>query len=428
MHAQSGFNFLNASKKKQSIKFQRVNNLIVIPLEINGKKLSFILDTGVNKTILFNLSKNDSLELLNTQKISIKGLGKGRPVNAIISKKNKIQLKGLINKNETIYVVLKDFFDLSGRMGRTIHGIIGYSVFKNFIIKINYQTKKLIFYNPKFYTYKKCKRCFTTPLKFFQNKPFLKAKTVLDTINGAITDVNMLIDTGGSDALWLFEQSKKEIQTPINHFNDILGEGLSGTIYGNRSRIPKFMLGDFEIKNPTVSFLDSVSSSTARKYKDRNGSIGGGILSRFLIWVDYPNRKITFKKNGSFTKQFNYNMSGLDVAYSGKELVKQKKTQSFEKPYGETVSAGNSISLVTSYEYKLRPSYKIKRVVKNSVADRAGLKENDKIISLNGRSIQNFTLADIIYRFQEKNGKKIRMTILRNNVKMKFVFRLYKKI
>ena len=127
----------------------------------------------------------------------------------------------------------------------------------------------------------------------------------------------MLIDSGGSDSLWLFENTKDEIKTPKRFFNDILGEGLSGTIYGNRSRIPEFKLGRFTIKSPTVSFLDSISTFNARKFKERNGSIGSNILKRFKVWIDYPNKKITLKKNGSFKNGFNYNMSGLGVIYNG---------------------------------------------------------------------------------------------------------------
>ena len=34
-------------------------------------------------------------------------------------------------------------------MGTTIHGIIGYDLLKDVIAKINYNTKKIVFYNPK---------------------------------------------------------------------------------------------------------------------------------------------------------------------------------------------------------------------------------------------------------------------------------------
>ena len=72
----------------------------------------------------------------------------------------------------------------------------------------------------------------TFPLQFYRNKPYIEAKVRLDTIGNKFTDVKLLIDTGGSEAIWLFEDSKKEIKTPKKFFSDILGEGLSGTIYG----------------------------------------------------------------------------------------------------------------------------------------------------------------------------------------------------
>jgi hypothetical protein len=34
----------------------------------------------------------------------------------------------------------------------------------------------------------------------------------------------MLLDSVGSDALWLFENCKREIRTPKKFFNDILAE------------------------------------------------------------------------------------------------------------------------------------------------------------------------------------------------------------
>ena len=426
--AQSGFYFSGNNKNKQQVSFKLINNLIVIPLEINGQKLSFILDSGVNKTILFNLSKNDSVGLLNTTNVLLRGLGKGEAVNALLSKKNTFKIKELISENETIYVILKDYFDLSSKMGTTIHGIIGYSLLKDFIVKVNYNTKRITFFNPKTFKYKKCKKCEILPFKFYRKKPYIDAKVSLDTLGNKMTDVKLLVDSGGSDALWLFENSKVEIKTPKRFFNDILGEGLSGPIFGNRSRIPIFKIGRFKIKNPTVSFLDSASTHNARKFKERNGSVGGGILKRFKVWFDYPNKKITLKKNGSFTSGFNYNMSGLDVVYNGKQLVKEEVLQNYSNAYDQQLDNRNSVSFVTRYSFNFKPSFKIRTVVKNSPADKAGLLKDDVILKINGKSAHEYTIEDIIYKFQEKDKKKIRLLIERNGTKMKFQFRLNKSV
>lgn len=420
---QEGFRFLNDNLKKQRVSFKLINNLIVIPVEINGKKLSFILDSGVTKSILFNITQNDSIGLNNIKRVELQGLGKGLPVNALLSKNNEISIKELVNKNESIYVVLKDNFDLSGKMGVTINGILGYNLFKNFIVKINYSSKKMDFYNPKYFKYDKCKKCEVFPIVFYKKKPYIDAEVQLDTIGNKLTKVKLLVDSGGSDALWLFEDSKVNIKTPKRFFNDILGEGLSGAIYGNRSRIPKIKLNSFEMDEPTVSFLDSVSTKNARKFKKRNGSIGAGLLNRFLVWFDYPNKKITLKKNRAFRDEFQYNMSGLVVEYNGKELVREKQLHNYSES-----SNNNSIKFITSFSYKFKPSFKIKEVLKGSPAEKAGLHTNDIIIKINNSIAHDLTLQKINQKFREKNGRKIRMLIKRNGKKIKFNFILRKRI
>lgn len=427
-NSQEGFRFLNQNKKTERIRFKFINNLIVIPLKINGKKLSFILDSGVSKTILFNITQNDSIGLNSVEKVSLRGLGKGEPVEALLSKNNKFSLKNIVSYDKTIYIIVRDYFDLSSKMGTTIHGIIGYNLLSNYVVKINYKNRYIDFYDPENFELKRCRKCETFPLNFYRKKPFIDAKVQLDTIGDKLTDVKLLIDSGGSDAIWLFEHTKPEIVTPINHFNDILGVGLSGSIYGNRSRISTFKLGSFIIEQPTVSFLDSISTKNARMYKERNGSIGSNILKRFIVWFNYANNTVTFKKNGSFKKGFNYNMSGLDVVYNGKQLVKEEDVRSYSDAYNQSVSSTNSVKFITSFSYKFKPSYRIRNIVANSPADKAGLKVDDIILRLNNKPSHEYQLGEIIQKFQEKDGKRIKITVDRKGEKLKFQFRLEKKV
>lgn len=427
-NAQAGFHFLDKNKKRESFNFKLINNLIVIPLEVNGKKLSFILDSGVSKTILFNITKNDSLGLNDVKKVKLQGLGKGEPVEALFSRNNRVTLGNLVNKNEVVYVILEDHFDLSGKMGITIHGIVGYSLFKNFVVKINYKSKKIIFYKKHSFKYKKCRKCEVFPLQFYRKKPFIDVQVQLDTIGKQLTNVKLLIDSGGSDTIWLFENTKENIKTPNRFFSDVLGEGLSGSIYGNRSRMPKIKLKSFEIINPTVSFLDTISTKNARVYKERNGSIGAEILNRFIVWFDYPNRRITLKKNGSFKKGFNYNMSGLDVVYDGKQLIREEKILNYKDSYNQKLNSKNSISFISSFSYKFKPFFKIKNVLLNSPGYKAGLLKDDIILKINRKPAYDFTLGEINQKFQEKDGRKIRMLIERKGERLKFEFRLVKKI
>lgn len=426
--AQTGLNFIDKDQKKEKVRFKLINNLVVIPLEINGKELSFILDTGVNKTILFSLEENDSVGLKNVEKINLQGLGEGKPVDALIARNNTLKIKDIASFDETIYVILNDRFNFSAKMGITIHGIIGYSVFKNFIVNINYNSKTLVFHNPKRFKYRKCRKCETLPLRFFRRKPYVNALVQLDTIGSKKTEVKLLIDSGGSDAIWLFENSKEEIVTPKKYFKDVLGEGLSGTIFGQRSRIPSFSLGNFEFDEPTVSFLDETSSEKAQRFKQRNGSIGANILRRFNVWIDYQNKKIRLKKNRYFNDSFNYNMSGLSVVYDGQQLVKESFNEITRDSYNKQVDANNKFSLVQRYKYLFKNSYKIERVVPNSSAAKAGLKVDDKLVKINSKRAYEYKLSDIISLFQSRENKTITIIVDRNGEELKFKFKLEKRI
>jgi hypothetical protein len=86
-------------------------------------------------------------------------------------------------------------------MGETIHGIIGYDLLKNFIVKINYQSKKIDFYKPENYRYKKCRKCETFPIELYRNKPYINLNVQIDTVGKKLTNVKLLIDSGGSDAI-----------------------------------------------------------------------------------------------------------------------------------------------------------------------------------------------------------------------------------
>ena len=61
-------------KKKVKLKFEYLNNLILIPVQLNGKNLTFLLDSGVQQTLLFSV-ENEDLSLENIQKMKFTGLG-----------------------------------------------------------------------------------------------------------------------------------------------------------------------------------------------------------------------------------------------------------------------------------------------------------------------------------------------------------------
>lgn len=429
--SQQEYQFFGNNTNYQDVKFKLINNLIVIPIEINKKQLNFILDTGVNKTIVFNASPSDSLLFKNKRKLKLQGLGTGKPVDAVLSENNRFRIKNMIASNQNLYITINDQFDLSSKMGMTIHGVIGYDLLKDVVALIQYRKNTIRFFNPKTYINKrKCRKCEEFPLTLYQNKPYIDLSLKIKESNQEIP-VKMLLDSGGSDALWLFEYSNDSIVAPTNYFNDVLGVGLSGTILGKRSRIHSVSIGSFLIKDPTISFLDTISTENARKYKLRNGSIGNNILKRFKVWIDYPNNKIILKKTASLSGGFEYNMSGMEVVYDGKILVREEsQLVKQDTNYNRNLSgsSANSLSLVTNYTFKFKPSFRIDAVLKDSPSAKAGVLPGDIILKINGREAYEFNLGQIVAKLQERDNKKIRLMILRNGVTKKIEFNLRRRL
>ena len=415
--SQKNFQMVNASDK-QTISFKLLNNLIVFPIEVNGKELNFILDSGVGATILFNLKNQDSLKLYNIEKIKLKGLGMDDAVDAILSKGNKFKLNNIVSNNQKLYVISNDNFDLSSKMGITIHGIIGYEILKDFIIKINYGTKKITFYEPEGYTYSKCKKCETFNLQFYMLKPYMNALVKIDEGSKSIP-VKLLIDSGGSDSMWLFENTHPDILPPTKYFHDFLGEGLSGSIYGKRSKINSLSLGNFELINPTVSYPDSLAIAEAMNFKERNGSLGANILKRFTVIFDYYHDKITLKKGSAFKDPFRYNMSGIELVYNGKILVK-------ENDNGAIKMENSNFKVTFDYNYKFvfKPTYRIEKLRKDSPAAKAGVMKGDILIKINGKYTFDLKLEEIVEKFFQKENTKIDVVVERNGKDYQYRFRL----
>ena len=72
--SQSEFQIKNL-KNKVVVPFKFINNLIFIPVTINGEELTLLLDTGVEQTLIFSLDDKDEVKLFDVEKLKLKGLG-----------------------------------------------------------------------------------------------------------------------------------------------------------------------------------------------------------------------------------------------------------------------------------------------------------------------------------------------------------------
>ena len=407
---------------KLSFRFQLINNLVFIPINVNGVELIFLLDTGVEETILLSLEDKEKVDFYNVQKIKLRGLGSDEPIEGLKSTNNQLTINGLTDKNHELYIVLDQSFNFSNHVGIPINGIIGYHFFKNNLVEIDYDRKKVIVYRDTEKLRKKISRKYTPiPITIERSKPYTIAQMA---IGKQTFPAKLLLDLGNSDALWIFEDRAKGIKLPEKNFQDYLGKGFSGDIHGNRARIAQLKMESFEFDQPITAFPDSASIKSVSMVKDRVGSIGGEIFRRFSVVFDYTNSKMFAKKSSHYDSKFDYNMSGIDIQNDGMQLVQESQPLDATLIGNTFDSNGQKVQDSFKYKFVLKPVYTISNVRKNSSADLCGLQKGDLIISINNSYGYRFSLQAINDLLKSEEGKWIYIEVDRNGQILKFRFQL----
>lgn len=395
---------------------------MIVPVEVNGSKLSFILDSGVSSPILFNLSNQDSIQINNVSKITLRGLGEGEPMEALKSKNNIFKLGNAANFDQSLFVVLDKDLNFSTSLGIPVHGIIGYDVFDSFIVDVNYTNSHIKLYNKGTYPKKKLTKHQELPLVIYHKKAFLTGAILLEDESNI--PVKLLVDTGSSDALWLFHDPEKGVKIPDKNYDDFLGKGLNGDIFGKRTKLKGVRIGDFLLNDAKAAFPFKESFSAIKNLGNRNGSLGGEVLKRFNMVFDYANKRIYLKKNGNFNKPFQYNMAGIDLQHNGLRYISERITnaggvvkQNNKESFGNVqILLGNQTRL------SLVPEIVVSGIRAGSPAAEAGLKEGDVVLAVNGKKVHQYKLQEILSMINQKEGKKVRLLIERYNKDLLFSF------
>ena len=174
--------------------------------------MNFLLDTGVEETILLSLEDKNELNLNNVEKVKLRGLGNEESIEGLKSKNNVLSVNGFTDNNHSLYIVLDQSFNFSTHIGIPVNGIIGYSFFKNNLVKINYDKHKITIYKENNSIRKKIeKRCTSIPISIERSKPYVQAQV---TMNDKEIPAKLLLDIGNSDAVWLFQDINKSFQVP----------------------------------------------------------------------------------------------------------------------------------------------------------------------------------------------------------------------
>ncbi len=296
--------------------------------------LNFILDTGSGGISLDSSTCAEFNIPLTPTDTTITGIGGIRKVPFSFDK--TLNLPGL--KVEHLNFHVNDYEVLTSVYGEKVDGIIGYSFFSRYIVKINFDSSIIEVYSPGKINYPK-EGTMLHPA--FTNLPI----QWLNIKDNKRTGFNFYIDTGAGLCLLMSEKFVKDSNILLSRRKPVItqAEGMGGRLQMRLTVIKEVKIGPYKFRTVPVYLYSDEYNVTS--YPFTGGLLGNDLLRRFNMTVNYPDRQIHLSPNSHFNDIFDYTYTGLGIYYvDGKILIED--------------------------------------VVKGSPADKAHLKVNDEVIGI----------------------------------------------
>ncbi len=379
---------LTGTKKRTTLPFTLIRNMVIVKLRINGKgPFNFVLDTGVGIMLITDPKLVDSIDITSKHSVKIYGLN-GDSYEAYIVPNIKVDMPNITCAALSAAILSKDHFGLANYAGMPIHGLLGYEFFNNLAIKFNFYDSTLTVSKPQ--NVRLLRKGVKIPLSIEERKPYII--TTVQMTGGKALGRKLLVDLGAGNPISL-ENMLQEQGLPQNFIAANLGIGLTGPVTGFISRVNELELGKYRLKNVIASFPDHDIKNEV-PIVPRDGNIGIGVLKRFTVIIDYANGALYVKRGLNFNEPFEHDMTGMEYFFDGLDFS----------------------HLIVG------------RVEPGSAADNVGIKKDDEIAFINFKPIGKMTIEQIDNLFRSKDGRNLLLEVYRNNNYMRVVLTLKKRI
>jgi S1-C subfamily serine protease len=160
------------------------------------------------------------------------------------------------------------------------------------------------------------------------------------------------------------------------------GGGVGGSTTSDMGRLAALSIGGIELERPLVNLFGD-SAGVMSVSSSWEGNIGGTILRRFTVFLDYQNKRMIFEPNATLHDAFEADMSGLLL----------RLDDSLSTMFVETVAAG-------------------------SPAAEAGIIPGDEIVSADGVAASQKLLGELRERLR-KPGERVVLVVRRGGEERK---------
>ncbi|WP_266157343.1 aspartyl protease family protein [Dyella silvatica] len=273
-----------------TVPFESYGSWILVQLSINGAPpLPFVLDTGAINI----LTPAAAQQLGINGKGNIAVAGAGEATASMKTAHIESYRLGQIKLDDQRFGILDLPRIMTDRGDRPpVAGLIGYEVLRRFVTRIDYDRHELTFTPTASFRYTGS----ATPavLTFDSRTPRVEA-----SINGAQGVFGL--DTGDAGELTVFAPFAKAhgmVAKPSARTSE--SRGVGGKSITTDLDISTLTLGGHTISHPHTSLIGTKAGAFASS--SLAGNIGYGILSRFVLTLDYEHRQLFLERGQHFAK------------------------------------------------------------------------------------------------------------------------------
>jgi len=347
------------------------NNHVYFKMCVAGTARWFWLDSGAERSIL-DMAVADALGLSKGRETRSNGMGPGSTAGA--------EIKGaeiFLAERPSLRVAPSTALPVGsgGFQDEPITGIVGGDFIRQAVLEIDYVQQRMRVYDPGAFHYAGKAR--PIRLTLVNGRPHIRGELVL--ADGGIISADCHIDIGATRSLALtkpFVESNQLLSRVGPTIFRPAGAGMGGVAWGYLGRVASLRLGDVQLASViTALFGDSAGVFSSGTQFQAN--IGGEILRRFVVTLDYTHGQLMLEPNG-VTDSFETDMSGawyqIDEATGG---------------------------------------LRVRDPLPQSAADRAGLVDGDLIVSIDGRLPREMDV-DARRQTMERDGATVVLRVRRD--------------
>jgi len=236
-------------------------------------------------------------------------------------------LPGVTLQNQDLMLVS---LSLDRYLGFRLDGILGYDFVSRFVLEINYAEKLINLYDPASYIPKASAK--SIPITLLEGTlPTIHAR--ITQADGSAVEGQFIVDTGAASAITFsapFVRAHRLLAANPGTV-EALSVGLEGKSRERIGPVRNLQIGEFQISNPVASFSQATKGPMAGDGVGA-GLIGGKILRRFNVTLDYAHKRLLLEPNENFPDASEIKMSGLVLAPVGVDQKPSRWCSRIPKP------------------------------------------------------------------------------------------------